>query len=291
MQKLIFLLFIPLLWLTACENSQEIYVASADSTTLAHDVSSMTSSSRKIIRTADIRCRVNNVYDAANKLEDITRSFDGIVADSRIENNITNSQTINYKPDSQKIAQTYTGTAHLTLRVPCYYLDTFMKQIPALTSFIDARSLKQQDVTLAYLTNAMKNEASGVAPPVVVKKKGSHELVENTQQTKVDSGKEDIVVDRRINNLQLLDDANYAMLQIELYQPGMADILVVANPDYATAIPLGLQLTQALSGGWNLLKNLFLIWVRLWPLWVLALIGVWIYKVSRKRKPAIATKV
>lgn len=284
MRKLIFLLFIPLLWLTACENSQEEYIASADSTTLAHNVSSMNSPSRKIIRTADVRCRVSNVYDAANKLEDFTRSLDGIVADSRMENNVTNSETIHYKPDSQKIAQTYTGTAHLTLRVPSFYLDTLMKQIPSLSSFINARNLKQQDVTLAYLSNAMKNEAAGVAPPVVVKKKGSHELVANPKQTKIDSGKAEVVVDRRIENLQLLDDVNYATLTVELYQPGMADVLVVADPAYAARIPFSVQLTQSLSGGWYLLQNLFLVWVRLWPLWVLAAIGFGVYRLTRKRK-------
>jgi hypothetical protein len=284
MRKLIFLLFIPLLWLTACSNSTEAYIASADSTTLAHNVSDIASPSRKIIRTADIRCRVSNVYDAASKLEDMTRSLDGMVTDSRIENRITNSETIHYKPDSQKIAQTYTGAAHLTLRVPSFYLDTLMKQIPALASFMDTRNLKQEDVTLAYLSNAMKNEAAGVASPAVVKKKGSNELVANTKQTKIDSGKADVVVDRRIDNLQMLDDVNYATLTVELYQPGMADVLVVANPAYATRIPFDVQFAQALSGGWYLFQNLFLVWVRLWPLWVLCAIGYGVYRVSKKRK-------
>lgn len=272
------MLLVPLFWLTSCSNSPETYIASADSVTLAHDVSTLTSPSRKIIRTADIRCRVNNVYDAAAKLEDITRSLDGIVADSRLNNNIMSSKTLFYKADSQKQVQTYTGTARLTLRVPSFYLDTLMKQIAPLANFLDARNLRQQDVTLQYLSNAMHNEAAGVAPPVIVAKAGSNELVKNPKKTKIDSAQKDVVIDRRVENLQLLDDANYATITVELYQPDMVDVLVKADPEFMANIPFSTRLGQALSAGWSYLQGMVLFIIQLWPLWILVAVIFILYK-------------
>lgn len=280
-----FLVLIPLFWLTACNNSPEAYIKTADSVTLANDVSSLTSGSRKIIRTADIRCRVSNVYDAASKMEDITRSLDGLVADSKMENAITHSETVNYKPDSQKLVRSYTGTAHLTLRVPFFYLDTLMKQIPALSDFIESRNLKQQDVTLAYLSNSMRNEAAGVAPPVVVKKEGSNELVKNPKVTAIDSDKQDVVIDRRVQNLQLLDDANYATIQVELYQPDITDVQIIANPAYTKQVPFFTSVSLALSNGLDFVKALIVVMIQVWPIWVMGIIVVGVYKAFRKRKP------
>ncbi len=286
MKSTILLLFAALLCFTACDNSSETYIATADSVTLAHNISSLNSPSRKFIHTADVRCRVNNVYVATSRLEDMVRSLDGIVADSRIENEPGNTETLEYKPDSQKIVKTYTGKAHLTLRVPAIFLDTVMKQIPALSSFINARSIKQEDVTLAYLSNTMKNEADGVAPPVVAGKTADNDnnLVKNPKQTKIKPGKEDEVTDRRINNLQLLDDVNYATLRVELYQPAMTDVQVLADPAYAARTPFSTELAIALSKGWQFIKALLVMLVQIWPIWLLAIIGYSIYKTTRRRK-------
>jgi hypothetical protein len=130
----------------------------------------------------------------------------------------------------------------------------------------------------------MRNEAAGVAPPVVVKKEGSGELVKNTKVTAIDSDKQDVVTDRRIQNLQLLDDANYATIQVELYQPDITDVQIIANPSYAKRIPFVTEASLAIGNGWEFVKALIVVMIQIWPLAVGALIGFAIYTAIRKRR-------
>jgi len=88
---------------------------SADSVNFSTDI---TSPSRKIIRTAYFHCRVDNVYTATSKLEDMVKATGGIVQESKMETTMGEQKTLNYKPDSLKHVQVYQTTSNLTLRVP-----------------------------------------------------------------------------------------------------------------------------------------------------------------------------
>lgn len=277
------LLLVPLALMASCDNNAESYISSADSVIMSEDLTAINSPSRKIIHTADIRCRVNNVYKAVDTLEKMVNTLGGLVADSRMENDIDATQSVRYKTDSQKHVRSYTTTARLTLRVPAIYLDTVIRQVPMLASFIDNRTRQRHDVTLQYLSNAMKNEAAGVAPPVVAdKKKGG--IRDNPRQTHINAAKADTVTDRRIANLQILDDVNYATLQVELYQPEMVDVQVVADVNHAAVVPFGTRLQIAAYDGWQFSKGLLIVFVTAWPVWLLALVVWYIIIILRRKK-------
>ncbi|OSZ78776.1 hypothetical protein CAP35_11160 [Chitinophagaceae bacterium IBVUCB1] len=278
--KLLWLL-LPAAMLTSCANNTESYIATADSVVMANDITAINSPSRKIVHTADVRCRVPDVYKAVDTLERMVNALDGMIAESVMENQINASQTIRYKADSQKTVQTYTTTAHLTLRVPTYYIDTMMRQVPMLASFIDSRTMQRTDVTLQYLSNAMKNEAAGVAPPAIADKKHGG-IKKNPQQSAINPKKIDTVIDRRIANLQMLDDVNYATLRIDLYQPEKIDVLITADTRQATVIPFASRIGMALTDGWQFFKLLLIGFVSIWPLWLM-LIMVWVgYRAYKK---------
>jgi len=282
------LLLLPLCaaMLASCANNAESYVQSADSVVMSSDLTAINSPSRKIINTADMRCRVSDVYTAVDSLERMVNALDGLIAESQMENEITSSRSIRYKPDSQKTVRAYTTTAHLTLRVPLLYLDTVIRQVPKLATFIDSRTMQREDVTLQYLSNAMKNEAAGVAPPVVAdKKKGG--IKENPKQTAIAPKKIDTVIDRRIANLQILDNVNYATLRIDLYQAERTDIQVTADTDNASIVPFGTRIGLALADGWQFFKHILILWFTLWPLWLIVVIGWLIYTTHKKKKQPI----
>jgi hypothetical protein len=96
----------------------------ADSVSFSSDISDIRSASRKVIRTADFRCRVNDVFTASTSLENTVKSVGGIVEESRMNNENNFTQSIYHTADSLKEIHTYTTTAYLTLRVLVASLDS-----------------------------------------------------------------------------------------------------------------------------------------------------------------------
>ena len=166
------LLLLPVLSLMACANGDRgtRYAATANSTSVQSEEGSTSPAvpaantsaiipGHKIIRTADLQCKVPNVFNATTRLEQLVRSVGGIVQESQLSNRNTEIKTAYYKPDSLKQLQTYTTTSFITLRVPYMYLDSVVNAIPAMANFIDSRTLKQSDVTYQYLANELKNQS------------------------------------------------------------------------------------------------------------------------------------
>lgn len=254
--------------------------AAADSVSFASDISDINSSSRKVIRTADFRCRVDDVFAATTALERAVKANGGIVQDSHMTNESNTTHNVYYKPDSLKQVQSYTTTAQLTLRVPAAALDSVVNTISGLSAFIDQRNLSQDDVTLKYLSNALKNNgATEIIKPLALAKKSNEAM----QAENYDEGKRDEKIARRMENLQMLDDANYATISVAFYQPERISTTVVVNTANFTQPPYELQLMLALSRGWELLRGLLLLCITIWPLWLLAAAGLFLYK--RYRKP------
>ena len=259
------------------------YLASADSTSFAAGLQSLSSPSRKFIRTADVRARVTDVYSATTQLETLTLLLGGIIQESKLSNEVASAKTIYYKPDSNLQTQTYTTTAHLTLRVPAAKLDTVLKVIPALSAFVDYRTLNQSDVTLNYLGNALRNAAMGNssnAAALASKTKDAIQAAEYADQ-KAEEG-----ITRKVENLHLLDEVNYATIIVAFYQPMQVSSLVTVNPEYVTAPSYGAELLHAFKSGLSFLRALSVFVLQLWAVWLLLGLGFYIYRRERRRRNA-----
>lgn len=280
--KLVWLL-LPAALMASCANNAESYIQSADSVLVSNDLADINSPSRKIIHTADIRCRVGDVYKSVDTLERIVNELGGMIAESTMENTTASFNAVRYSADSLKQVTGYTTTAHLTLRIPIFYLDTVIRKVPQLATFIDTRTMQRRDVTLKYLANAMKNQAAGIAPPAVADKKHGG-IKENAVQSSPQALANDTVVDRRIENLQMLDDVNYATLKVDLYQPEKVDVQIVADTDRVASVPFGSRMLLALGDGWQMMKGLVIVLLTAWPLWLLIGIVLYVLSVLRRRK-------
>ncbi|PSL44808.1 uncharacterized protein DUF4349 [Chitinophaga niastensis] len=258
----------------------EDYVKTADSTTFSNDISSLTSASRKRIKSADVRCRVTNVFAATSRLEQIVNEMGGVVAESSLKNEFVQQHELLYTSDSVKRVQLYTPTANLTLKVPVMYLDTVVRSLTAMAGFIDYRIIRDQDLTLKYLSNALKNEnEKKAAEKIVPEKKGKPLDVAVYQHQQ-----EDQVVDRKMVNLEILDDVAYSTFTVQLFQPEVVDVQVVVNPAQATRAGFGTEIIMAMRSGAELLRNILLFFIQIWP-FVLALALGWLgYKKLLARK-------
>ncbi|MBC9934252.1 DUF4349 domain-containing protein [Chitinophaga qingshengii] len=262
---------------TAPQNADQ-YVASADSTDFPADITSLTSASRKRVRTADVRCRVTDVFRASTRMEQVVSSVQGIVVESTMKNQYAGQYDLPYTADSLKRMQLYTPTANLTLRVPVASLDSVVTTLTSMAAFIDTRAMRDQDYTLAYLANALKNKRVGqhTAKIVAGKKNTTLDVAQYQDQ------QEETKVDRSISNLKMLDDVTYATFTVELFQSQAASMETIINPRYVARAGFGTELRTAIVDGANLLRDLLLFFVQIWPLLIMAVLGWWGYKRYRR---------
>ncbi|MBS1774267.1 MAG: DUF4349 domain-containing protein [Bacteroidetes bacterium] len=264
----------------SCENqkSAEALLATADSTQLANDITDINSPSRKWNYTADLKCRVNNVLSTMTATERLVRDAGGVVTESRMENETYGTQQQYYTDDSVKQISTYMPVADMELKVPSFCLDTVLRAITAMSDFVDVRNLKQQDMTLAYLSNSLKNDIVKQDIKQQEKKIDSpavhNEVIANRQA----------VVNRRIENLQILDDNNYATFAVHIYEPQRMLVTTVANQATINDMPYKTKLLLALKDGAAWFSSLLLALVYLWPLYLLCFAAIVVYKTIKRKK-------
>lgn len=254
--------------LCSCENNSMEYTdavaAVADSTTFASDISTLNAPSRKRIRSATIRCRVTDVLDASNQIEKMTRSVDGVVAESDFSNTASDYHEYASGSDSLKKIHLYTPVSTLTLRIPVSKLDSVATLISSLANHIEYRNMKDTDATFTYLSNALKNEAELQVKPIRPQPKNTVESAvhEEERRTKI--------TDRRIENLEILDNVAYSTFTVYLYEPLKADTYMTVNPVTITRAGFGSEISQALRNGSEWMRSILIGLVEAWPLLLLA---------------------
>lgn len=267
---------IPMVTLFACGNVHYDQKAEAvtENAAPAADTTSLQSSSRKRIKTADIRCRVQDVTAATTKLERLVTSLDGIVVESVLRNDAQEQHEYPYSADSIRRVQLYTPVSTLTLKVPVTHLDSVVHTITAMAGYIDQRTLRDNDVTLQYLGNELRNAA-------VIKDERT------TDHTKKDSEldvrqyseeKKSAFIERKIANLGILENVAYSTITVQLFQPQVADVQIALNPASITRAGFGTETATAFRTGVNVTRSIFIFFLQLWPLWIIAILLWFGYK-------------
>ncbi len=288
-KKLLWLL--PLFSLAACNGvgnreytkssapSANAIIETSDSTAVPAANAPINSPARKVIHTADFHCKVKNVFTATTKLEQLVKSVGGVVQESHMDNSDMETNTCYYTADSLRQTMTYKTTAQLSLRVPSFYLDSVINAIPGLTSFIDSRTLKQSDVTYKYLTNELKNQVGGNNNASKTKKS---KMTAEAQE--YDNDRTEQKIDRKVENMQLQDDINYATVTVTLSQTEQVMVQNIVNTDYYSRPPFGMQCRAALSSGWEFVMGFSILLLRIWPLMLLLATGLLIFRIYFRKQ-------
>ncbi|WP_160715524.1 DUF4349 domain-containing protein [Chitinophaga solisilvae] len=285
MRKAYSCLILPVMVLAACgqrhyrsaedaaHSPEQQAVAAADSTDFSSDISALNSPSRKRVRTADVRCRVQDVFRAASRLEQTVTAVQGIVVESRMKNEAVQQHELPYTSDSVRQVQLYTPTASLTLRVPVGHLDSVVHTLTSMAAFIEYRTLTDQDYTWNYLSNSLKNDK--LAP---VKKIKPDAGTSSLDIAKFEEEQHEKSVDRSISNMQLLDNVAYSTFTVQLFQPEVADVQVVVNPQQFKRAPFGTEVRTALRDGAVMMRNILLGMLQVWPFWIAVAAGIAAYR-------------
>lgn len=235
----------------------------------------LTDPARKILRTANLRCRVRDAYDAASGLETTVRAIGGSITESSLQTIELSTEEVAQGEDSLKQIRTIVTTAHLTLRVPVAQLDSIVRLVPQDALFLHHRTLAQEDATLRYFSAELKNKSADHTDEALAKARRTGDVITASEYADTRTERS---IDRRIQNLDILDRAAFATLTVEYYQPQSVDAQVIVNPAAVARTPLGARMAAALRTGWRGMEGLLVLVVGLWPLWLLGAAGVMLYR-------------
>ena len=236
---------------------------------------------RKIVRTAQIKSKVENTEQATYKIEQIARKFNGFVTQTRLESrNLDKTDTPISQDSTLETTQFEVGNV-LALRVPNERLDTFLSELSRIYTHLDYRNVNANDLTATFLTNQLKaqlrdNSAQRIARASDEKGKRLSDITD-AEETRVNM--KDAAIEQQIQNLETDYDIAFSVVNIEIYQNATVSKTMKPSINKAAASAnLGFRLTQALANGWSTLLDIVLFFVNLWAFILLGLGAFWAYR-------------
>ena len=230
----------------------------------------------QFIRTADVKCKVKNVQNATYQIEDVVRQLGGYVSYTSLTSTVDNKTDVPVSADSSLQSTYYNVQNTMIIRVPNTDLDSALKAITPLVAYLDFRLIKANDAALQMLANKLKQQRIAKHEDRI-----NHAIDERGKKLNETANAEDNLLDKqeqadnaKIDNLSLNDQVKFSTINLSLYQPQTIERALVCNGKNIKPYEAGLltQLLEAAQFGWNLFETLLVVFVRLWPLLIGAVI-------------------
>ncbi|TKC07411.1 DUF4349 domain-containing protein [Pedobacter frigoris] len=268
-----------------CNSENKLERSSAD-VTEANLEAADTTLTEKIIKTADMRFRVKDVQRTKEKLSTAIRSEGGTVTEFSIQSNIQNSEKVRQSADSLLELTAYRTEGYITAKVPSDKLDEFTNKIAKLAVFIDQQSLKLDDQSVAYLANQLKNQNRVEA--VAQLNKHANKKSNNVETS---LSLKDDYVDKKIENLIIDSKVKYSNITLNFYQDNTVKKMTVENDNLSDYRPgFFKRFWLSIQTGWVIFTEIILTLTNLWVLFVLGIIGYFVFKYYKRKLRPVALK-
>ncbi len=274
------------------QNAEKEIMAQSDSASNAFTSSSAAveknkDSTRKFIRTADIKFKVKSVINSTYNIEKICNDQGGFVTYTNLASTIENQSETPISADSTLETINYAVTNSIILRVPNTKLDTTLKDIAKNIDYLDYRIIKADDVSLHMLANkftqsrAVKNE-NRLAKDI---DNNTKKLNETLTAKEVLFNKQEQADNAKISNLSMADQVSFSTVNLLIYQRQTVKRTVIANDKNITAYQPSFwsRVWDAFQFGWNMIIELFLFVSKLWALLLGGILLYWVYKWYKRR--------
>jgi hypothetical protein len=239
-------------------------------------------STRRFIRTSELKFKVKSVIKSTYDIEDITNRHGGFVTYTNLTSDINNVTTIALSADSTLETTYYTVTNSIKIRVPNTKLDTTLREISKNIDYLDYRTIKAEDVALQILSNnftqkrAAKNQERLTN---AIDNKGK-KLNETTNAEELLLDKQEQSDNAKIWNLSLVDQIRFSTINISIYQRQTFKRELILNDKNVDAYDpsFGSKVLESLKFGWDILEMFLVFITKLWGLFLFAILVYILYK-------------
>jgi len=240
---------------------------------------------RRFIRTADLKFKVKSVIKSTYDIENITNRQGGFVTFTNLTSEINNITKTAVSADSSIETTYYTVTNSITLRVPNTKLDTTLKEISNNIDYLDYRIIKAEDVALQILSNNLiqKRSAKNEERLTNAIDNRGKKLNETTVAEEILLSKQEQADNAKISNLSLTDQIKFSTINLSIYQRQTIKRELISNDKNIDEFmpSFGSKILEALKFGWDILETFIVFLTKLWGLFLFAIIIYFIYKKIR----------
>jgi hypothetical protein len=242
---------------------------------------------RKFIRTADLKFKVKSVIRSTYDIENITNRQGGFVTYTNLTSNIDHVANIAVSADSSLETTYFTVTNTITLRVPNIKLDTTLKEISRNIDYLDYRIIKADDIALQILSNNLtqKRTAKNEERLANAIDNRGKKLNETTLAEEILLNKQEQADNAKISNLSLYDQISFSTINLSIYQrQSVKRELVSNNKNIHEYTPgFGKKILDSIRFGWSILEAVIVFLIKLWGLFLFFLAAYFIYRYFEKR--------
>lgn len=247
---------------------------------------------RKLMRTADMKFKVDDVAKSTYAIENTVQKFGGIVTNTNLQSVVSERKETQVSPDSTLETTIYTVENSMTLRVPNRELDTVVKTIAKQVNYLDFRIIKADDASLQMLTNDLaqsRNSAHKKRMENAIDKQ-PRKLNDITATENNLLAKQESSDNAKIESLAMNDKIAFSTVTLSIYGSEKVKQELVANEKSVNAYRphVGLQIWDSLKTGWFILEGILAFIAKLWSLILIAIALILVYrKYGRKMKPVM----
>lgn len=237
---------------------------------------------RKFIRTADLKFRVKSVIRSTYDIENIVGQQEGFVTYTNLESSLNHTSLTAISADSSLETTYFTVSNEIRFRVPNTRLDTTLRLLARNIVYLDHRIIKADDVALKILSNNLAQKRSAKNEERLVKAIDNRgkKLNETTSAEELLVSKQEQADNAKISNLSLKDQVEFSTVEIYLYQRQTTRTEVVSNNriigEYKPGF--GQRIMKSIKFGWEILAEIVVFILNLWALFLLGVVVLFIYK-------------
>lgn len=216
---------------------------------------------KKIIKEGEISIEANNIKAARKALTDSLTKLGGYV-DEESENNDESNSRKNYV---------------LSIRIPAQHFERFLSAVSSAADHIESKSIRIKDVTTEFIdiTTRLKNKTLLEDRYKALLQKATKMADVLEVEDKLTEIRTDIETTQgQLNYLN--KQVAYSSLQITLFSKSISGKNEGNSFDY--------RFTNALSDSWQLIQSLFFGLITYWPLVLIIILIVVLFRRWRRRK-------
>ena len=244
-------------------------------------------STRRFIRTADMKFRVKSVIDATYDIENIAVRNGGFVSFTNLTSRVNNVSTQKISADSILETTYYIVKNSIILRVPNTKLDITLKEISQNIDYLDHRIIKADDVALQLLANdlAQKRAAKSEQRLANAIDNRGRKLNETVDAEQLLTRQQERADNAKIANLTIEDQINFSTINLLIYQRQTLKREVLPNDksikEYEPS--LWTKLVDAAKFGWDILAAILVFLVNIWGLFLIAILIFSAYRIYKHK--------
>lgn len=245
-------------------------------------------SNRTFIRKANLAFKVKDVKTSTFEIESIVNANRGYVTTSNLESTINCKNSVRISKDSMLNVIDYTVHSNLIIRIPNGELHKTLTEIAVLIDYLEYRRINAEDVTAQFqdakLTEKRYSEHKQRLKKAIDEKGKKLDPLVEAENNLLEKQQH---VDRsKISSSELTYNVAYSTVAITIYQKE-----TTKKEMYAYCLPtepykpnFGAQLMSSLNNGLVVFEQILLFFIKLWPIAILIIGCIYIFKSARKLK-------